>query len=40
MELDFELVRRGALEGSGGIGLWTKADAVTVFDDLVVNAAN
>ena len=24
--------------GSGGIGLWTKADAVTVFDDLVINS--
>ena len=26
--------------GSGGIGLWTKADAVTVFDDLVINSGN
>ena len=24
--------------GAGGIGLWTKADAVTVFDDLVINS--
>lgn len=26
--------------GSGGIGLWTKDDAVTVFDDLVINSGN
>lgn len=25
---------------SGGIGLWTKADAVTVFDDLVITSGN
>ncbi len=26
--------------GTGGIGLWTKADAVTVFDDLVIHSGN
>ncbi len=26
--------------GPGGIGLWTKADAVTLFDDLVIDARN
>ena len=26
--------------GPGGIGVWTKADAVTLFDDLVIDARN
>lgn len=33
-------VRDAALPAAGGIGLWTKADAATEFDDLVAEGAN
>ncbi|MEE9321460.1 MAG: hypothetical protein V3U76_13500 [Granulosicoccus sp.] len=26
-------IQNGQIEGSGAVGLWTKADSVTVFDD-------
>ncbi len=31
--------RDGHIEGAGGVGLWTKADAVTLFDDFMVKRA-